>query len=147
MKPCLSLLSNHGDRKVVESKEQADHSLFYLIAAALLDNEIYPAQFESARIREQDVQQLLQKVFVHTGFPLHKPIKLAGRIDPYTRAYPDKLKTKVVIKLKDGKLLTCEKEDYHGFFTRPFTWEDTIFKFRKLTGEKINEPKKIKLFP
>src|SRR5207247_598346 len=71
----------YGDRKKVETKEQADHSLFYLVAVALLDGDIYPEQFEPARIKRKDVQDLLQKVSVKTGFPLHKPLKLAGVLD------------------------------------------------------------------
>jgi 2-methylcitrate dehydratase len=104
----------YGDRKTVHSKEQADHSLFYLVAVALLDGEVYPAQFEPARIEEKDVQELLQKVFVDTKFHLHKPMKLAGMLDPYTEAYPQKMKAKVAIKFKGGEELTCETEDYHG---------------------------------
>ncbi|KIO78680.1 hypothetical protein TH53_01945 [Pedobacter lusitanus] len=36
--------------------------------------------------------------------------------------------------MKNGSVLTCEKEDYHGFFTRPFNWEDTIIKFLRLSS-------------
>ncbi|HYV54372.1 MAG TPA: hypothetical protein VE933_07305, partial [Chitinophagaceae bacterium] len=129
----------YGDRKKVETKEQADHSLFYLAAVALLDGDIFPAQFEPERIRRKDVQELLQKVNVKTGFPLHKPMKLAGMLDPYTEAYPDKMRTKVEIVLNNGKTLTCEKEDYHGFFTRPFSWEFTIEKFNRLTQDVVAE--------
>jgi len=57
---------SYGNRKEVETKEQADHSMFYLVAVAALDGEIYPAQFETERINRSDVQSLLQKVFVHT---------------------------------------------------------------------------------
>jgi 2-methylcitrate dehydratase len=32
----------YGDRKIVETKEQADHSLFYVVAVALLDGDVYP---------------------------------------------------------------------------------------------------------
>jgi 2-methylcitrate dehydratase len=129
----------YGDRKNVQSKEQADHSLPYLAAVALIDGDIYPAQFEPDRIRKQDVQELLKKVEVHTGFPLHKPVTLAGVLDPYTQAYPDKLKTKVEIKLNGGKTYNCEKEDYAGFFTRPFSWEDVISKFHRLSDDKIDK--------
>jgi 2-methylcitrate dehydratase len=129
----------YGDRKKVETKEQADHSLFYLVAVAFLDGDIYPEQFEPARIKRKDVQDLLQKVFVKTGFPLHKPLKLAGVLDPYTEAYPDKLQARVEITLKNGKTFTCEKEDYHGFFTRPFDWDYTIEKFKRLTRDTVNE--------
>jgi 2-methylcitrate dehydratase len=135
----------YGDRKTVHSKEQADHSLFYLVAVALLDGEIYPEQFEPERIKRDDVQRLLQKVTVHTGFPLHKPVTLAGILDPYTQAYPDKVKTKAEIHLAGGKKLECTKEDYPGFFTQPFTWEQTIQKFRRLSAGTIdkNDEKKI----
>jgi 2-methylcitrate dehydratase len=124
----------YGDRQVVETKEQADHSLFYAAAVLLLDGEIYPAQYEPERINSGDVQDLLRKVTVNTGFPLHEPLALAEILDPYTAAYPDKMKTKVKIRLKNGETLTREQDDYHGFFTRPFSWEDIIIKFKRLSG-------------
>jgi len=123
----------------VHSKEQADHSLFYLAAVALLDGEIYPEQFEPERINRSDVQELLQKIHIDTKFPLHKPIMVAGMLDPYTIAYPEKMKAKAEIVLKDGNSLVCEAEDYHGFYTRPFSWEDCIGKFKRLVSGIINE--------
>jgi 2-methylcitrate dehydratase len=124
----------YGDRKTVHSKEQADHSLPYLVAAALTDGGIYPEQLLPERINEQDVQELLQKVNVHTSSPLHKPMILAGILDPYTEAYPGKLSAKVVIHLRDGSKFTLEKEDYHGYYTRPFDWKVTEDKFSRLTA-------------
>jgi 2-methylcitrate dehydratase len=129
----------YGDRKHVGTKEQADHSLFYLVAVALLDGDVYPAQLEPERITRNDVQELLQKVNVNTGFPLHKPVTVAGVLDAYTRAYPDEVRSKVEIKLKNGAVYTCEKKDYHGFFTRPFTWDDVIEKFYRLTNGIIDD--------
>jgi 2-methylcitrate dehydratase len=122
----------YGDRQIVESKEQADHSLFYAAAVLLLDGGVYPQQYEPERITRRDVQELLRKVKVSTGFPLHEPLVVAGVLDPYTRAYPDKMKTKVEITLINGKTLTREQDDYHGFFTRPFSWTDTEEKFKRL---------------
>jgi 2-methylcitrate dehydratase len=130
---------SYGNRKIVETKEQADHSLFYQVAVLLLDGEIYPAQYETDRINRSDVQDLLKKVFVHTGFPLHEPVKLAGVLDPYTWSYPDKMPSKVKIHLKNGETMEAEKEDYYGFFTRPFSWEYTIGKFRRLSGDTIGK--------
>jgi 2-methylcitrate dehydratase len=129
----------YGDRTTVFSKEQADHSLPYVIAAALLDEELYPAQFVPERINKPDVQQLLKKVEVHTKFPMHKPVKLAGVLDPYTKVYPDKLMGEVKIILKDGKEYTLEKEDYYGFHTRPLSWTDVKKKFRKLTQNVLDK--------
>lgn len=135
----------YGDRQNVETKEQADHSLFYVVAAALLDGDVYPTQFEPERIERADVQALLRKISVHTKSPIHKPMKLAGVLDPYTEAYPDKVIAKVEITLKNGKSYTCEKEDYPGFFTDPFTWEDVIEKFKRLTNNIIDNEKQEKI--
>jgi len=135
----------YGNRKEVGTKEQADHSFFYLIAVALLDGDVYPEQFDPERIKKSDVQELLQKVFVDTSIPMHKPVEVAGILDPYTKAYPEKMKTKVEIVLKGQKNLVCEKDDYPGFHTIPFTWAQVIQKFKRLTGSVINDEEKDKI--
>ena len=38
--------------KVIHTKEEADHSLPYLLAAALLDGDVMPAQFKPERIHQ-----------------------------------------------------------------------------------------------
>jgi len=88
---------------------------------------------------KEDVQNLLKKVKVHTKFPLHKPKKIAGVLDSYTEAYPDKLMGKLSIKLKNGKEFSLEKEDYYGFFTRPMSWDDVQKKFDRLTEKRIDK--------
>ncbi len=129
---------SYGNRKDVETKEQADHSMFYLIAVAAIDGKVYPEQFEPSRIERRDVQELLQRVHVKTKSPLHEPVSLAGMIDPYTISYPDKVKSKVEVVLKDGTSFTKEKDDFYGFHTRPMTWESVIEKFRRLSASYLN---------
>lgn len=131
----------YGNRYKVFSKEQADHSLPYLAAAALLDGDVWPEQFTQERINARDAQELLQKVHIHTGFPLHKPVKIAGMLDPYTAAYPEKVCAKVTIRMKNGQSFSRKKEDYKGFFTRPFSWNDAKEKFTRLTRHAIALPK------
>lgn len=124
----------YGDRTNAYSKEQADHSLPYVLAVALIDEQVYPAQLFPERIKRPDVQQLLQKVKVHTSSKLHKPMLLAGLLDPYTEAYPDKMISKVEITLTDGRKLELKKEDFHGFYTRPLEWKEVEEKFHRLAG-------------
>lgn len=125
----------YGDRHTVHSKEQADHSLPYVIAVVLLDGELYPEQLLESRINQDDVQQLLKKVEVKTKIPFHKPEKVSGFLDPYTKQYPDKMMGEVKIKMKDGAEYSLEKEDYYGFHTRPMSWTDVKKKFRRLAAE------------
>src|SRR6185312_4072656 len=57
-----------GDKtNSVTTKEQADHSLPYVIAVAVLDGDVMPAQYELSRILREDVQSLLRRVFVTTN--------------------------------------------------------------------------------
>jgi 2-methylcitrate dehydratase len=127
----------YGSRKVVVSKEQADHSIPYVVAVALIDGDVYPQQLTPERINRQDVQLLLKKVKVKTRLPFREPKKLSGILDPYTQAYPEKVMGKVSIKTKKGKTYSLEKEDYHGFHTKPMSFDDVAEKFKRLASGKI----------
>jgi 2-methylcitrate dehydratase len=126
---------SYGDRKKVLSKEQADHSLPYVLAVALLDGKVYPEQLTKERIIRADVQALLQKIKVNTSSSIHKPVILAGILDPYTEAYPEKLSSKVEITFRNKEKIECKKEDYHGYYTRPMDWSDVEKKFKELTKQ------------
>ena len=52
---------NDGNKQHVKTKEEADHSLPYMIAVALIDGEVTPAQYAPKRILKQDVQDLPEK--------------------------------------------------------------------------------------
>lgn len=109
-----------GEKVAVRTKEEADHSLPYLIAVALLDGEVSPDQYRRERIERADVQGLLRRVRV-TPDP-----ELSSR-------FPQEMPSKVAIVLKDGSKFETEKVDYEGFFTRPMSWSTAAGKFRRLT--------------
>jgi 2-methylcitrate dehydratase len=123
---------HYGDRHMVQTKEQADHSMAYVIAVALIDGQVLPNQFMKERIRRPDVQELLRKVNTNTNFPLKTPRKVVDYLDPYTSVYPDKMPVKVTVTLNSGEELEQKCDDFRGFFTRPLTWEDVIDKFSNL---------------
>src|SRR5258706_6618211 len=116
----------YGVDNVIRTKEQADHSLPYLLAVALLDGDVMPAQFEPERIIKPDVQALLKKVSVR---PSHE----------YTEQYPEKMPAKIIVRLQDGKVIEHEVQDYPGLASRPFTWEDAVEKFDTLVAGRISE--------
>jgi 2-methylcitrate dehydratase len=116
----------YGIDKVIRTKEQADHSLPYLLAVALLDGDVMPAQFAPDRIIRSDVQALLKKVSVR---PNHE----------YTEQYPRKMPAKITIRLKDGKVMEYEVADYPGLASHPFTWEESVQKFDKLVSGRIDD--------
>jgi 2-methylcitrate dehydratase len=50
-----------GDKRIVRTKEEADHSLPYMLAIAFIDGEVQPEQYKPERIGAGDVQALLRK--------------------------------------------------------------------------------------
>ena len=115
-----------GDRTFAASKEQADHSLPYLCAAALLDGEVSPAQFTDERVKRHDVQQLMRRVWVRQR-------------DELSDRYPQAMPCRVTVVLRDGRELSAEKSDYLGFArTRPLEWDDVLEKFERLAGPELD---------
>jgi 2-methylcitrate dehydratase len=116
----------YGIDKVIRTKEQADHSLPYLLAVALLDGDVMPAQFKPDRIARPDVQALLKKVSVRPN-------------QEFTEQYPRKMPAKITVRLQDGKAIEHEVQDYPGLASRPFTWEDSVEKFDRLVVGRADE--------
>ena len=116
----------YGVDKVILAKEQADHSLPYLLAVALLDGDVMPAQFEPDRIARSDVQQLLKKVTVRPN-------------QEFTEVYPARMPAKVVVRLQDGTVVQHEVQGFPGMPYDPFTWEDSVEKFDRLVAGRADE--------
>jgi 2-methylcitrate dehydratase len=124
----------YGPRDKAQTKEDADHSLPYVLAVALIDGQVSPAQYNFKRIVRADVQALMKRVTVRTKLPISKPKVIVEHIDPYTRQYPEKLMCTVKIELDDGKTIHRDQASYHGFNLEPCSWEDVENKFRMLTS-------------
>ena len=101
---------------MVHTKEEADHSLPYIVAAAALDGEVTPAQYATERIARDDVQRLLRRVEVVP--------------DPaFSRRFPEEHACRLTVTLSDGRVLVREMSEYEGFHTRPMSWEGAVRKF------------------
>ena len=116
----------YGIDKVIRTKEQADHSLPYLLAVALLDGDVMPAQFAPDRIIKSDVQGLLKKVSVRPN-------------RDFTEVYPAKMPAKITVRLQDGQVIEHEVQDYPGLATDPFTWEESVAKFDRLVAGRVDD--------
>jgi 2-methylcitrate dehydratase len=113
-----------GDKTLVFTKEDADHSLPYLIAVALLDHTVMPPQFARHRIQRADVQTLLCRVVIR---PLAE----------YSERFPKEMPARVTVTLTDGRVLQRALADYPGFITRPLTWDTAVTKFTTLAEPHI----------
>lgn len=116
-----------GGKKNIRTKEEADHSLPYMMSAVLLDGNVLPAQYLPERIQRADIQELLQKVQVNEK-------------KDYSDRFPFEMPCDISIQFKDGKQLQVEKTDYEGFHSRPASWEFIIDKFNNLSAPYVDEP-------
>jgi 2-methylcitrate dehydratase len=115
-----------GSKHHIRTKEEADHSLPYMIAVALLDGWVTPDQYAPERIVADDVQDLLAKVSVAPDAEL-------------TAAFPAKLPAELEVVLANGTCFSASRDDYEGFFTHPLTWERARAKFDHLVAPFASE--------
>ncbi|GCE28838.1 2-methylcitrate dehydratase [Dictyobacter alpinus] len=109
-----------GDKRQIRTKEEADHSLPYIAAVALLDGDVSPAQYLPERIGQHDVQDLLRRVSIRPDAAL-------------SQRFPAEMPCHIQVTLKDGQQLSIEKQDYAGFQRRPMSWQQALAKFERLT--------------
>lgn len=121
-----------GEKYTVHTKEEADHSLPYIIAVAILDDQVLPAQYLPGRIVQPDVQALLRKVKI-------RPVV------EFSQRFPAEMPCRIRIKLEGGRELTKEKDDYEGFRTRPMHWETAVKKFRQLTQAHVSTMRQVEI--
>ena len=109
-----------GGKLLVRTKEEADHSLPFMVATAIVDGQLTPEQYSPDRIQRQVVQVLLRNITVKPN-------------EAYSRRFPDEMPCRVTIRLRDGRILAREGRDYEGFQTHPFTWKTALTKFDQLS--------------
>jgi 2-methylcitrate dehydratase len=110
----------YGSKDHPQAKEQADYNLKYLIAAALLDDQVGPAQLQPARIQAPDAQALLARVDVRPD-------------EQFTARYPRELSARITIHTKDQRTLMKEQVGYEGGLTNPMSWDRTVEEFQWLS--------------
>ena len=114
-----------GPKTDVHTKEDADHSLPYLLAVALLDGDVQPAQLVPRRI-DTGRPGPAAKGHGEAGCRLHRPL-------------PREVPSRVTVRLKDGKSHTHEVKNYPGFPSWPFTWDEIGAKFDKLVAGRADD--------
>ena len=51
-----------------------------------------------------------------------------------SKRFPAEMPCRIQIAFRDGRILSIEKQDYEGFYTRPISWEQTVAKFEHLAS-------------
>src|SRR5512133_769368 len=103
------------------TKETADHSLPYVIAAALVDRQVTPAQFTPQKINDAKIRAQLKKVVVVADPEIEK-------------VFPALQRVVVTIRRTDGKEFTKQLDYPKGDPRNPLTDHEIEEKFAALAG-------------
>jgi len=122
----LIIGGGEGDRYDVETKAQADHSLPYMLAAALIDGDLTADSYAPDRIAREDVQSLLRTVEVEEDPALTERFE-AGEMPAV-----------VTVDLADGTTHRIEKAAFRGHPTDPIDWDALETKFDRSTRDRYD---------
>ena len=121
---CDILFDPHKYRP--DSRETADHSLPYCIAAALVDHQITTKTFSEEKMKDERIWSVIDKI---------KGIAS----DEFEKMFPAKQPSKVTIKTKDGETFSAYLEYPKGDPREPMTKEDLTAKFNALSEGLLTE--------
>jgi len=114
------------------TKETADHSLPYVIAAALAERQVTPAQFEMNKIMDPTIRAQLKKVEVVADPEIEK-------------VFPALQRVIVNITIKDGSVFTKQLDYPKGDPRNPLTDAEIEEKFSALAEGVLSEKAQKKL--
>jgi 2-methylcitrate dehydratase len=127
---CDILFDPHKYRP--ESRETADHSLPYCIAAALVDHKITTNSFSEKKMKDPRIWEVIDKIKGEASLEFEK-------------MFPAKQPSKVVVRTKDGNEYSEYLEYPKGDPREPMTMEDLENKFNALTDGLISAEKQKKI--
>lgn len=108
-----------------ESRETADHSLPYCLAAALVDHKITTQSFSDEKLKDPRIWEVIDRIHGKPSLEFEK-------------MFPAKQPSKVEIKTKDGREFSEYLEFPKGDPREPMTMEDLENKFNGLSAEVLS---------
>ena len=106
------------------TRETADHSMPYVVAAVLIDGAYTDAIFSPARYRDRRTLDLMEKITITED-------------REFNACYPQSLPCRMTITLKNGERKSAEIANPIGHHDRPMSDDQLVDKFRGLAGRKF----------
>lgn len=117
------------------TRETADHSIPYVVAATLLDGTVGPDQFDRTHRTNPELQDILSRVAVVEN-------------QEFTRSYehhPVQHRTRVTVHTKDDRTITGESGGNQGDLSNPMTDEEVAEKFGRAAAKWYSDPQRTKI--
>ena len=94
-KVSYEIIAKDPEKWAPKTRETADHSLMYIVAAALLDGTVTKHSFSQQMLDNADIKALMSKTTLEED-------------DALTEGYPEGIPNRITIKTKDGGTLSRE---------------------------------------
>ena len=127
---CDILFDPHKYRP--ESRETADHSLPYCLAAAIVDRQITTQTFSDEKLKDERIWGVIDKIKGEAS-------------QEFEKMFPAKQPSKVVVKTTAGKEYSEYLEYPKGDPREPMTMDDLEAKFNGLSAKLLNSDRQKKL--
>jgi 2-methylcitrate dehydratase len=107
------------------TRETADHSIPYCVAAALLDGRVTERTFSNARIRDPRIASLIERATIREN-------------PEFSRAYPSEWPCRIEVKPRVGEVKSAATRYFKGHARNPLTDAEIEGKFRALAGSLLS---------
>ncbi len=104
----------------------ADHSIPYLVAAALIDGDVTEETISESRLKDPRLQALMQKMTVQLN-------------DEFEAAYPDGWQCRIGIAARGGVRKSAHIKFFKGHVETPLSDVEVEAKFRTLTAHALSQ--------
>jgi 2-methylcitrate dehydratase len=123
---CDILFDPHKYRP--DSRETADHSLPYCVAAAIVDRKVTVQSFSDEKIQDPKIWEVIDLIKGEAS-------------EEFEKMFPEKQPSKVVVKTKDGRAFSEYREYPKGDPREPMSMEDLENKFQALSDGLMSKEK------
>lgn len=106
------------------TRETADHSLPYIIAAALIDGTINESSFDDARLRDPRIANLMARMTLRENAA-------------FTRSHPKTWPCQIEVVTRDGRTHVASVEYFKGHAKNPLSDAEVERKFRDLSHGRL----------
>jgi 2-methylcitrate dehydratase len=120
----IEIIGRDPEKWHPKTRETADHSLPFCVAAALTDGKISPHSFSRHRLTDPNLLTLMQKIQVE-------------EVKDFSERYPDAMSTRIAVTMVGGKTFTAQVDHPRGHPRWPLSDRELEEKFQKLTNRKI----------
>lgn len=120
----VSIIGSEPEKWRPTSRETADHSMGFCVAAALRDGDVTRGSFSEANIRDPQLLGLLDRIRI-------------VETEDCNAGYPDGIPNKLIVTLPGGRKLEKLVKYPRGHAGNPMTDDEVVAKFRRQADEVV----------